>query len=557
VKLLAFLFRQSPGLLALAVGAGVLSGASSAALLALINQAIHAQGPATTRAVGSFAALCLMLPVAGALSSYVLSILGQRTILRLREQLIRKTLSVPLRKLEEIGPHRLLAVLTQDIASIVGAISALPLLMIQTAMVGGGLVYLAALSRPVLGAVLVVLSVGIVTYQLPVRIGSRYHRQAREESDRLYQHFRDLIGGAKELQLHHPRQNALLARIDTTGLTLRRLAVASATVYSLAGGWGQMIMFGLIGAIVFALPLYIPVETSALSGYAIVLLAMLTPLDMILANVPTLARARVSMRKMEALGLSIEESDERASGGRSEADAAPSPDWCRLELVGVTHTYRSPGDDHDFVLGPVDLSIGPAEIVFLVGGNGSGKTTLAKLLLGLYIPESGEIRFAGRVVTEANRAWYRQHFSVVFSDFHLFEDLLAADPGSVDLEAARYLARLELDHKVKVQDGRLSSTDLSQGQRKRLALLAAYLENRPIYVFDEWAADQDAAFRELFYLQLLPELRARGKAVVVISHDERYYAVADRTFKLEYGQVVSTTGSERPFAPSGAVPGWG
>lgn len=552
MRLLSFLFRQSPGLLALAVGVGILSGASSASLLALINRAIHAEGPATAREVAAFAALCLMLPLAGALSSYLLTLLGQRAILRLRDQLIRKILAAPLRQLEEMGPHRMLAVLTQDIGSVVGAIGALPILMIQTAVVCGGLVYLATLSLPVLGAVLTVLSVGIVTYQLPVRLGTRYHQQAREQSDRLYHHFRDLIGGAKELKLHQPRQHALLGRLDATGMALRRLAVASATVYSLAGGWGQMIMFGLIGAIVFALPQVLPVGAQALSGYAIVLLAMLTPLDMILANVPALARARVAMRKMEAHGLSLDEPASRDVLLRTAADAAaPAESWDRLEMEGVTHAYRSSGEDHDFVLGPVDLTVSPGEILFLVGGNGSGKTTLAKLLLGLYVPASGEIRFAGRTVDEGNRAWYRQHFSVVFSDFHLFEDLLAADPATVDLEAARYLARLELDHKVRVEDGRLSSTDLSQGQRKRLALLAAYLEDRPIYVFDEWAADQDPAFRELFYHQLLPELRERGKGVVIISHDDRYFGVANRILKLEYGRVVSAATNSPPPASVG------
>ena len=133
---------------------------------------------------------------------------------------------------------------------------------------------------------------------------------------------------------------------------------------------------------------------------------------------------------------------------------------------------------------------------------------------------------------------YRQSFSVVFSDFFLFRDLYGLGDGD-DAERARaYLERLELGEKVELTDGGLSTVDLSQGQRKRLALLTAYLEDRPLYLFDEWAADQDPYFKDVFYRQLLPELKSRGKTVIVISHDDRYYDVADRLVKLRDGQVV-------------------
>jgi putative ATP-binding cassette transporter len=97
---------------------------------------------------------------------------------------------------------------------------------------------------------------------------------------------------------------------------------------------------------------------------------------------------------------------------------------------------------------------------------------------------------------------------------------------------------------VTVTDGTFSTVNLSRGQRKRLALLTAYLEDRPIFVFDEWAADQDPVFRKIFYLRLLPELKQRGKTVLAITHDDRYFAHADRIVKLEVGQVVETFSHE-------------
>jgi putative ATP-binding cassette transporter len=203
----------------------------------------------------------------------------------------------------------------------------------------------------------------------------------------------------------------------------------------------------------------------------------------------------------------------------------------------VTHVYRQDGGSTEFELGPINLTLQPGELVFLIGGNGSGKTTLVKLLMGLYEPDSGEIRLNGKLITLAERDEYRQQFSVVFYDFYLFEQLFGIEAKDLDGEGQRYLELLQLSHKLEIRDGKLSTVDLSQGQRKRLALLHAYLEDRPIYIFDEWAADQDPQYKQIFYYQLLPELKARGKTVIVISHDDRYYGLADRVIKLESGKV--------------------
>ena len=172
-----------------------------------------------------------------------------------------------------------------------------------------------------------------------------------------------------------------------------------------------------------------------------------------------------------------------------------------------------------------------------MGGNGSGKSTLAKLITGLYIPESGVVRINGNIVNDDNREWYRQHFSVVFSDFFLFERLLGITNPNLNVQAQEYLQQLRLERKVRIENDKLSTTQLSQGQRKRLALLTAYLEDRPIYLFDEWAFDQDPTFREIFYRQILPNLKQRNKAVLVISHDDHYFDLADRIIKLDYGTI--------------------
>jgi putative ATP-binding cassette transporter len=260
----------------------------------------------------------------------------------------------------------------------------------------------------------------------------------------------------------------------------------------------------------------------------------MTPLQIIMDNLPRLARAKVALRNMEGMGLTL-------TAGAEEPDLIIESDspyyFDQLELIGVTHTYNGGPRNEGFTLGPIDLTLLPGELVFISGGNGSGKTTLAKLITGLYMPESGEVRLNGHSITNENREFYRQHFSVVFQDFHLFNSLLGLAGSRRDERVRAYLEKLKLDRKVEIKDGVFSTIDLSQGQRKRLALLTAYVEDRPIYVFDEWAADQDPLFKDIFYFKLLPELKARGKTILVITHDDRYYDVADRIIKLEYGKV--------------------
>ncbi|MFN5454678.1 cyclic peptide export ABC transporter, partial [Bradyrhizobium sp.] len=207
-----------------------------------------------------------------------------------------------------------------------------------------------------------------------------------------------------------------------------------------------------------------------------------------------------------------------------------------IELRGVSYAFQAAAGDNPFVLGPIDLRITCGEIIFIVGENGSGKTTLIKLLLGLYVPDEGMVLRDGVPVVSDTRDDYRQLFTTVFSDYYLFDTLL--QPGSQAPEIAqRYLDRLELAHKVSVENGAFSTTDLSTGQRKRLALINAWIEGRPVLVFDEWAADQDPAFRHVFYTELLADLKRLGKTIIVISHDDRYFHCADRIVRLRDGRV--------------------
>jgi putative ATP-binding cassette transporter len=542
-QLLRFLSRWGSGIrhgrlaIVLILLTGAVSGFTNAALIAVINRAVSGSPSLRTSMLWLFIGFCALLPLSRFVSGAILLRIASSAVYQLRVQLSRRILSARLRTLEELGPHRLLATLTEDIPAITNALTSLPNLCMQLFIVVGCLIYLWWLSWQSLIAVLVFLVVGVITYQLPTRLALRHFDAARESWDLLMKSFRSLTEGTKELKLHSGRRKAFFfEELEPAAASVQRSNVTGHTIFLGATSWGHVLFFVLVGVVIFAMPSIQELDPLVLTGFALTILYMMTPLEGIMDTLPRLGLATVSARKIESLGLSLLEAGQDAEV--SSTEPASRPDWRTFELRGATHTYRSEAGDGHFTLGPLDLSIDRGELIFVIGGNGSGKTTLAKLLTGLYTPEQGEIVLDGQVITEGNREAFRQQFTAVFSDFFLFERLLGLPSPVVRESADTYLQRLRLSQKVTLRDGALSTVDLSRGQRKRLALLTAYLEDRPIYVFDEWAADQDPEFKAIFYHQLLPELKARGKTTIVISHDDRYYGVADRLIGLEYGQIV-------------------
>jgi putative ATP-binding cassette transporter len=548
-KLFAFILRHARGvrharaMLVLVIAAGVANGLGNAVLIGIVNRVVNGSGSSVARMGWLFAAVCVAMPVARYVSEFLLVYLSERSTFELRMSLSRHVLGAPLRRIEEIGAPKLMAVLTGDVPNVVGTLVVLPLLCMNLAVVGGSLVYMGILSWKLLTAVLVFLVAGVLAYQLPLLKAQSYVMQTREGMDELFRHFKGLTDGIKELKLHHARRQAFLSEeLERTVGQLRTSNVAAQRLFTASVSWGQALVFVLVGLLTFWVPHLTPVTAQVLTGFVIAILYMVTPIQVVMNSVPQLARAVVAIDRVEKLGLEL------SGAGRENAPmqlpARAGRGWQSLELRGVTHAYHSEREQTTFTLGPLDLSFEPGQIVFLTGGNGSGKTTLAKLLTGLYSPESGAVLLDGRPVGRAEAERYFGLFSVVFSDFYLFDRLLGIETHALDEQAKRYLEELHLDHKVTVEDGKLSTTELSQGQRKRLALLTAYLEDRDIYLFDEWAADQDPVFKDVFYRQLLPQLKERGKTVIAISHDDRYYPMADRVIKLEYGQVVEDTAAE-------------
>ncbi|GET42236.1 cyclic peptide export ABC transporter [Microseira wollei] len=533
-----WLLIKASGLnVAIAILTGLISGGCSAQLIALINLAVS--GNSTDNLIGYFVGLAFLALLTSIISQFLLIDLAQGAVYNLRLRLSQGILSAPLRHLEELGANRLLATLTDDVQTLSNTVFVIPFLCIDFAIILGCLVYLSWLSGLVFVVTVACIGTAIAIVQILLNQMRKYFNLAREEQDRLFKHFRSITEGIKELKLHSERRQAFFyEELQVSVAASRNHNIAALRMGAIAIGWGQLLFFTIMALLVFALPKFVSVTPTLLAAYVLTLAYITTPMQNMLDRLPALFRANVALQKIEKMGLALaDRSEEQSQNPQAKIHKPKSIDWTSLELEKVTHTYPGEKEDSNFVLGELNLTFYPGQLVFIVGGNGSGKSTLAKIITGLYIPETGEIKLNDRRITNENREWYRQHFSVVFSDFYLFERLLGISHPNLDMQAQDYLRQFHLDHKVQVKDGLISTTSLSQGQRKRLALLTAYLEDRPIYLFDEWASDQDPFFRDIFYKQLLPELKQRGKTVFVISHDDRYFHLADRLIKLDYGKI--------------------
>jgi putative ATP-binding cassette transporter len=539
MNVVKFLYRSCRKMIVVTAFAALLSGACNGGLIAMVNLALN-RGGWQLRTIGlCFLALVLGKVASQLFSQCLLAQFAQKAISDLRYDLIQKILAVPLRKLEEVGSPAILVALTDDVFNISQALLAIPLTTVNAALVLGGGVYLALLSWKLLAAMMVFMVLGAVSYRILLRSAFRFLHLARDEESRLYRHFRSLTDGIKELKLHRNRRATFLSeQVLQSTEAFQKHNVAAEYRFVIAQNWNYILLYALVGLMLFLLPAVQPVSTATLTSYVVTILYLMGPLAGVLSSFSLFGRAEVALDKVEKLGVTLNASEAEKDTRVQSATQTPLH---RLELINVSHTYRTDSDERDFVLGPLSLRFGPGELVFLVGGNGSGKSTLAKIITGLYFPEAGEIRWNGQLVTHDNRDEYRQMFSAVFSDFYLFDTLLGLHSPDLDSRARAYLTEFHLQHKVKIANGSLSTTSLSQGQRKRLALLTAYLEDRPFYLFDEWASDQDPQFKAVFYTRILPELKARGKTALVITHDDQYFHLADRLLKLDYGQLAKST----------------
>lgn len=513
---------------------GIVSGLSVTGLLATINSAMSAEsGPSADIAV-KFATLCVLTLACSTASNSLTNHVGQHVIANLRRELAGKVLVAPIEQLERYRSHRLIPVLMHDVDTISNFALAVAPMVISFTVTLGCLTYLALLSWQILALTILTVLIGSAVQYLAHRWGTRNVLVARNSEDDLQKHYTAISEGAKELRIQrNRRQDMINGKIKGTTERICKNNIRAANIFIGAETFGSMLLFVVIGIAVAFQVLWPATDKTVLGGFVLVMLYMKGPLERLLNSIPLITRAQIAFQRVTELsGLFSSPEPHLLVNDR------PSllPAMQNLELRNIRYDYPKVEGSDSFSFGPVNLNIKQGDIVFIVGENGCGKTTLIKLLLGLYTPQQGEIRLNGSTLLPEALDDYRQLFTTIFADYYLFDEPFQGDTR-LPAEASKYLERLDIAHKVSIRDGAFTTTDLSTGQRKRLALISAWLDERQILVFDEWAADQDPAFRRVFYTELLPELKQQGKTIIVISHDDRYFPIADQLVRLHAGKV--------------------
>ncbi len=404
----------------------------------------------------------------------------------------------------------------------------------QTILLFVSLAYLGWLSPFALLVFVGTITLGLVAYRM---INAQFEgllARVSVKQQRIMDAIADIMRGAKEMRLSPRQGDAVLAAYWDRSQQLERLLVRSVEHWVVLVLLGSVATFGMLGGIVFVFPDLASGQRAVIFQLIPVLLFCMGTLTGTLAQSPMFLRAETGLQALMAIRHDLSQGPQ-VTPDEARSSAAVFDGFKHLTLNAGRFSYDPTSPDH-YSVGPLGLAASAGEVVFLVGGNGSGKSTVLRLITGLYPLRSGWLSVDDTTVTRQTLAGYRELFSTVFTDFHLFDRLYGLE-GVAPERVYHLLEELGLASIVSFEDGSFDKLQLSTGQRKRLALIAALLEDRPIYVFDEWAAEQDVSFRAYFYKTIIPNLRAQGKLVIATSHDESFWSVADRVIKLDLGVV--------------------
>jgi putative ATP-binding cassette transporter len=443
---------------------------------------------------------------------------------------VRKT---DLLTLNHIGAGKIYTFLTSDIRT-VAETSDIILVCFQ-----GGIrmimiyVFIGFLFPPACMIMILLTGIGSILYSLNHIKLIKLFEQLRDQERNQFEAVNHLLDGFRELKLCHRKSNDFFHKsFKHHASILRKLKRQFVRYYTnnatiTYGFWNGMLLI-----LILILPwIGLPIDIIPIA----VALVLTMPLRQIVDRYSQFHMAYLSIQRLFQFEKMMKHlGEEPASVVRPDKPIK----YESVRYKDISFTYRLK-DSRPFSIGPLNISFIPGEIVFITGGNGSGKTTLLNVITGLYPIDFGRVFLNNKKETDIRM--HRELFGPIFSDFYLFDRLY----GMKDIDESKLndlLKRFRLEERIQCSShGKFSTLDLSTGQRKRLAMLVTIMEDKPIYVFDEWAADQDPHFREYFYKTLLPEFKAQGKTVIAVTHDDRYFHVADRILHLEYGQLSSTS----------------
>jgi putative ATP-binding cassette transporter len=502
-----------------------LGGISNAALLAAINagaETAASDAKPNLWAAGLFV-IALLLFVKT--QNYILitaTVEIESIIHKLRVRLLDEVRHSELVPLDKIGRARIVAAITGDAAVLTQASSVLVFSIQSIVLIVFVGLYVAYLSLAAfLLSILVVAGAGVI-FHVKGRELAEGQREAAQEVNRLFDRLTDLLDGFKEVRLNKLRSDQLFDDIMTVSSNAAAIKIKTDADNFKRLIFSQIAMYLLLGAVVFMAPVLTSSGSGGITKAILSLLFVVGASFGLVQSAPVLTSANAAAERIERL-----EADLLATARSVELDVAKLPKrFDKIELRNVLFRYFDASAEATFQVGPLDFTLQSGELVFITGGNGSGKSTFLKMLAGLYMPEAGEITLDGVTIDDNTRENYRALVTAIFADYHLFLRLYGiSDPSPADVE--RLLTQFGLAAKTRLTDGEFRTLDLSGGQRKRLALIVALLEKRPILLLDEWTSDQDPGFRQKFYTELLPALNRAGATIVAVTHDDRHLRELD------------------------------
>jgi len=515
-----------------------LGGISTAAILAAINAGMQTGKGASLWAATLFL-ISLFLFIK---TQYYVTITTtaeiEAIIHKLRLRVIDRVRRSELLAVERIGRSRIVAATTSDTAVLTQASNMLCFTVQGAVLIFFVAIYVAFLSIAAIVMTIFIVAIASTIFHYKNRRLVAEKQKSAEWEGHLFDRLTDVLDGFKEVKLNSARSTDLFDDAIDVSRTAANIKIKSQAETFRMIVTSQISMYVLLGAVVFIAPQFsASLGGSSLTQTTTALMFVVGACFGLVQSIPVLMNANAAADRIERL-----EADLQAMVTAAEpSEIKVMKHFGKIEMRRIMFHYIDRFSEAAFHIGPLDFTLKSGELVFITGGNGSGKSTFLRVLAGLYPPDSGEIMLDGVRVNDATRDSYRSLMSAIFFDYHLFKRLYGIpepDPGEVD----RRLTQFRLADKTTLSNGEFSTLDLSGGQRRRLALIVSLLEKRPIFLLDEWTAEQDPEFRRKFYDEMLPEMLEAGATIVAITHDDRYLdelKLPARRIRMDEGLIVA------------------
>ncbi len=535
MKLIKLLISASLPLFLVSAFSGILAGLFSTLIIKLIHSAINSEITSINQFVLSFSIYLIAYLIVSVVASFSISLLTKRIVHNLRVDLTNRIIKAEYAHLENMKA-KLLPVLTDDISTIGIVIERLPSVVNGIATVTGILIYMVWLSPQLSLMTLAAFGFLIIINYISLKFIARFSILSREYTNRVYEAFEGLVYGLKSLKINSEFRESYLEKTIIPGSKRQtKYYLYHNVLNAITNRLNDVVLLLFLGIIIVLIFTFEFVTIDFFNKYLTLILFMLAPLSTISGFFGTMKKIEASVLQIDQLGIDVSKEVEFDSIVSTENQFSGIKEGSGIKLDALAYQHKD--QENTFTLGPVNVDIEEGKIVFVTGGNGSGKTTLIKIICGLYVPAEGVLSFRGVPITEESLSIYRDQFAVIFTDSFLFNHLHHIPEEQIKKRGQELLELLDLTEKVTIEGAKFSTVNLSEGQKKRISLLKVLLEDKDIYVFDEWVAYQDQAAKKLFFTKILPYLKAQGKTVINISHDSGFEEVADRIIHLRYGKV--------------------